>query len=94
MSQETESVSITLKISSDVERKFTSACEEIQRINPILKFDVKSLISLTLETADYDELIENMIIFEDRRLRQKIEELKKAKKTISVRAKGKEEAAA
>ncbi|MES2309327.1 MAG: hypothetical protein V4507_10765 [Verrucomicrobiota bacterium] len=89
MANDTETKSAQLKLIPEVWNKFQAACDELKQINTALKFEPKSLMELTLETVDYDELIENMILFEDRRLKSKIEELKKARKGFAVRSKDK-----
>ncbi len=72
--------SIELKLEPEALEKLQNACNEVAVLNPLLKFDPRSLISLTIELAPLDELVEKVLLFEDKRLRRQLGDIKRLRK--------------
>jgi hypothetical protein len=84
-------ISIKLQLTDELRDKLQGACSELTSLNPSFKHTTESISILLLDMIDYDEILEKVLLFQDKALQMQIKELKELQKKVKEKGKVSEE---
>lgn len=84
-------ISLKLQLTDELRDKLQGACSELTSLNPSFKHTSESICILILDMIDYDEIIEKVLLFQDKALQIQLKELKELQRKFKDKSKVSEE---